>query len=77
MNECYTNFTSYKSLYQICFQCMISMRETYKSWMNKFCMNSFLSHEMLSLWYNTFYKKLNITKIKDSQNVNNKIPAKQ
>jgi hypothetical protein len=78
MNECYTNFTYfYKSLYQMYFQCMILVCETYKSCMNKFCMISLLSHEMLSLWCNTPYKKLNTTKIKDNQNANNKIPTKQ
>jgi hypothetical protein len=59
------------------FQCMILVRETYESWMNEFCMIPLLSHEMLSLWWNTPYKKLNTKKIKDNQNANNKIPTKQ
>jgi hypothetical protein len=38
MNECDTNFSSsYKFVCQICFQCMISMCETYELWMNEFC----------------------------------------
>jgi hypothetical protein len=38
MNECHVNFTSfYKSICQMCFQSTISMCETYKLWMNKFC----------------------------------------
>ncbi len=46
MNECHTNFTSsYKSMCEMCFQCMILMCETYKSWMNKFCMIS-----IIKLW---------------------------
>ncbi len=38
MNECHTNFTFFdKSICQMCFQCTISMCETYELWMNKFC----------------------------------------
>jgi hypothetical protein len=34
-----TNFTSsYEFVCQMCFQCMILVRETYELWMNKFCM---------------------------------------
>jgi hypothetical protein len=38
MNKCHTNFTFfYKFMCQMCFQSTISMCETYKLWMNKFC----------------------------------------
>jgi hypothetical protein len=37
MNECHMNFTSYKFMCQMCFQCMILMCETYKLWMIFFC----------------------------------------
>jgi hypothetical protein len=38
MNECHTNFTpSDKSMFQMCFQYMILVHETYKLWLNKFC----------------------------------------
>ncbi len=38
MNECHTNFaSSYKSMCQMCFQCMILVCETYKLWMKFFC----------------------------------------
>ncbi len=38
MNEYHMNFaSSYKYVCQICFQCMISMWETYKLWINFFC----------------------------------------
>jgi hypothetical protein len=33
----------------MCFQCKISMRETYDFWMNEFCMIS-----MIKLWYAKF-----------------------
>jgi hypothetical protein len=37
MNECHTNFTSfYKFVWQICFQCTISVCETYELWINEF-----------------------------------------
>jgi hypothetical protein len=38
MNDCHMNFAfSYKSMCQMCFQCMMLMLETYKLWMNEFC----------------------------------------
>jgi hypothetical protein len=38
MNECHMNFaSSYKSMCQMCFQCMISVCETYELWMIFFC----------------------------------------
>jgi hypothetical protein len=41
MNKCHMNFaSSYKYVCQMCIQCMISMCETYKLWMNYFCMIS-------------------------------------
>jgi hypothetical protein len=46
MNECHTNFaSSYKSTCQMCFQYMISMRETYNLWMKSFCTIS-----IIKLW---------------------------
>ncbi len=43
MNKYHTNFASfYKSMYKTCFQCMISMCETYELWMNK-CHTNFAS----------------------------------
>jgi hypothetical protein len=38
MNEYHTNFTSYKFVFQKCFQSTILMGETYELWMNEFCM---------------------------------------
>jgi hypothetical protein len=38
MNKCHTNFAYfYKSMCQMCFQCIISMHEMYKLWTNEFC----------------------------------------
>jgi len=38
MSDCHMNFAfSYKSMCQMCFQCMILMLETYELWMNEFC----------------------------------------
>jgi len=37
MNECHVIFTSYKIVFQMCFQYIISMCKMYKLWMNKFC----------------------------------------
>jgi hypothetical protein len=46
MNECHTNFaSSNKSVFQMCFQCMILMCEMYELWMNKFCTIS-----IIKLW---------------------------
>jgi hypothetical protein len=39
MNEYHMNFTSfYKFVFQKCFQSTILVWETYKLWMNEFCM---------------------------------------
>jgi hypothetical protein len=41
MKKCHMNFTPcYKSMCQICFQCMILVCEIYELWMNEFCMIS-------------------------------------
>jgi hypothetical protein len=41
MNKSHMNFTSYyKFVCQMCFQCIISICETYELWINKFCMIS-------------------------------------
>ncbi len=41
MNKCHTNFTFFnKFVCQMCFQCTISMCETYELGLNEFCMIS-------------------------------------
>jgi hypothetical protein len=57
MNECHMNFmSSYKSMCQMCFQCIILVCETYELWMNKFCMifitNSWDAKFMMTCLYN-------------------------
>jgi hypothetical protein len=38
MNKCHTSFaSSNKSMWKICFQCMILVHKMYKLWMNEFC----------------------------------------
>jgi hypothetical protein len=46
MNEYHMDFaSSYKSVFQMCFQCMILMCKMYELWMNKFCTIS-----IIKLW---------------------------
>jgi hypothetical protein len=64
MNKCHVNFaSSYKYVCQMCFQCMISMCETYKLWMEFFSMTS-----ITKLWDVKFvmiHHKATRTTIKD------------